>query len=172
MTGWDLVGKTALVTGGTKGIGLAIAEELAGLGAHVTIVARTATDVAATAAKLNGAGIVADVASRDDVRDRRRDRGPLHVLVHDAGTNVRKPLVEYDDATWERVARDQLTSAILLSRDLHPVLRDARGASVIHVGSVAVNSRYRPASRTPRPRPAWHKPRGRWRSVGARDRIA
>lgn len=138
MIGWDLRGKTALVTGGTKGIGRAVAEELAALGAHVTIVARTAADVAATSAALNGAGLTADVtSSADRARIVAAIRGPLHVLVHNTGTNVRKPLVQYDDATWERILATNLTSAILLSRDLHPVLRDARGASVIHVGSVA-----------------------------------
>ena len=138
MTGWDLRGKRALVTGGTKGIGRAIAEELAGLGAHVTIVARTAADVAATAAALNGTGITADVANpADRARIVAGIQSPLHVLVHNTGTNVRKPLVDYDDATWERILATNLTSAILLSRDLHPALRDARGASVIHVGSVA-----------------------------------
>jgi tropinone reductase I len=138
VTGWDLRGKRALVTGGTKGIGRAIAEELARLGAHVTIVARTAADVAATAAALNGTGITADVANpADRARIVAGIQSPLHVLVHNTGTNVRKPLVDYDDATWERILATNLTSAILLSRDLHPVLRDARGASVIHVGSVA-----------------------------------
>ena len=136
MTGWDLHGKRALVTGGTKGIGRAIAEELAQLGAHVTIVARTASDVAAAAAAIHGDGIVADVAT-ERAKIVAAIAGPLHVLVHNTGTNVRKPLVHYDDATWERILATNLTSAILLSRDLHPRLREASGASVIHVGSVA-----------------------------------
>jgi len=121
---WDLKGKRALVTGGTRGIGAAIADELRALGAEVITVARAGADVCAdiTAER---AKIVAAVT------------GPLHVLVHNAGTNIRSPLVGYDDATIEQLLALNLTSALLLSRDLHPRLAEARGASVIHIGSVA-----------------------------------
>ena len=125
---WDLRGKRALVTGATKGIGKAIADELAALGATVLGVARHGADVDAD---------ITVTADRARIVEAARVRGPLHVLVHNAGTNVRKPLVAYDDATIEQLIHLDLTSALLLSRDLHPLLRDANGASVIHVGSVA-----------------------------------
>jgi len=125
---WDLRGKRALVTGGTRGIGLAVVEEMRALGAEVMAVARPGADVDAD---------ITVAADRARIVAAARANGPLHVLVHNAGTNVRAPLVAYDDATIEKLIAMDLTSALLLSRDLHPLLRDARGASVVHVGSIA-----------------------------------
>lgn len=121
---WDLRNKRALVTGGTRGIGAAIVAELRALGAEVITVARSGADICADLTTERGK-IVAGVT------------GPLHVLVHNAGTNIRSPLVGYDDATIEKLLALNLTSALFLSRDLHPRLREAGGASVIHIGSVA-----------------------------------
>jgi len=137
---WQLRGRSALVTGGSRGIGHAIARELAELGASVLIVARTQAGVDEAARELGVAGVAADVteaAGRARIVAAVRARGPLHILVHNAGGNVRGPLVGYDDATIERMIALNLTSPLLLSRDLHPDLRAAGGASVIHVGSVA-----------------------------------
>lgn len=139
---WQLDGRNALVTGGTRGIGHAIASELIALGAKVTIVARAQADIDATVRELGAgttgvAGDVTSAADRARIVAHIAERGPLHVLVHNAGGNVRSPLVAYDDATIERLIALNLTAPVLLSRDLHPHLRAAGGASVIHVGSVA-----------------------------------
>jgi tropinone reductase I len=139
---WQLRGRNALVTGGTRGIGRAIVAELAELGAAVMLVARSPADVEAAVRELGGGvtGVAGDVTN---ATDRARivawvaERGPLHVLVHNAGGNIRSKLVDYDDPTIERLIALNLTAPVLLSRDLHPQLRAAAGASVIHVGSVA-----------------------------------
>lgn len=137
---WRLEGRTALVTGGSYGIGRAIARELVGLGASVMIAARTQEALDDASGELQVTGIAADVtepAGRARLVAAVRERAPLHILVHNAGGNVRSPLVGYDDGTIERMIALNLTAAILLSRDLHPELRAAGDASVIHVGSVA-----------------------------------
>jgi Tropinone reductase 1 len=141
MTPWVLTGKTALVTGGSRGIGRAVAEELQGLGARVLIVARNEATLGEAAGAIGATGILADVTT---VEGRARIvaavGGRLDVLVHNAGTNVRGPLVSYDDATIARLIELNLVAPLLLSRDLYPALRAggaAGGASVVHVGSVA-----------------------------------
>jgi Tropinone reductase 1 len=127
---WRLDGKTALVTGGTRGIGRAVADELAALGATVIVVARSPDPACPHET------IACDVVA-DRAKIVARVRGPLHVLVHNAGTNVRGPLTSYDDATIEKLLALNLTAPLLLSRDLHPRLAEAGGAAVVHVGSVA-----------------------------------
>ena len=139
---WQLRGRNALVTGGTRGIGRAIAGELLELGARVTLVARSQDGVDAAVRELGDrvTGIAGDVTRAEDrarIAAAVRAAGPLHVLVHNAGSNVRARLIDYDDATIERLIALNLTAPVLLSRDLHPALRDAGGASVIHVGSIA-----------------------------------
>jgi len=147
---WQLRGRTALVTGGSRGIGLAVARELADLGADLLIVARDPAGLdeavrglaaaTTTAAATTVTAIAADVTTaegRARIVAAVRERGPLHVLVHNAGGNIRSPLVGYDDATIERLIALNLTAPVLLSRDLHSALRAAGDASVIHVGSVA-----------------------------------
>lgn len=139
MDPWRLDGRQALVTGGTKGIGAAIVRELYTRGATVTVVSRTAADLAALAEQLPGiVTIAADVADPGDrSRILRHVAGPLHVLVNNVGTNVRKPTTELEPREWDGLMAVNAASAWDLCRQLHPQLREAGGASVINISSVA-----------------------------------
>jgi Tropinone reductase 1 len=141
---WRLDGYRALVTGGSKGIGLAVARQLASLGAEVIIVARSQStlDGAVAAAAVDGqrlTGIAADVsttAGREIVLAALPgDR--LDILVNNAGTNIRRPTTAYSETEFAQLIATNLTSAFELSRQLHPRLKASGRASVVNVGSVA-----------------------------------
>jgi Tropinone reductase 1 len=142
---WTLEGRRALITGGTRGIGRAIAEEFLALGADVTIVARTRADVDSLAATWKEhapafTGIVADVSSVEGmdriVAAMQRDADRLDVLVNNAGTNVRKRSVDYTREEVGSLMATNMMPAFELSRKLHPLLKASGGGSVVNVVSV------------------------------------
>jgi Tropinone reductase 1 len=142
---WSLAGRTALVTGATLGIGLAVAEEFLSFGARVVAVARDAERLSTQVETWRGAGaeaegVAADLSTaegRARVLRRLEELGRLDVLVNNVGTNVRKPAVEYAAEEYERVISTNLTSAFELTRAAHPLLKRAGGASVVNVSSVS-----------------------------------
>jgi Tropinone reductase 1 len=143
---WSLAGKTALVTGASLGIGLAVAEEFIGLGAEVVAVARDAARLEAQVEewRRGGAraeGVAADLSTpggRRSVLRRLDERGAaLDILVNNVGTNVRKAAVEYATEEYERIIATNLTAAFELTRAAHPLLKKAGGASVVNVSSVS-----------------------------------
>ncbi|HEX8187460.1 MAG TPA: SDR family oxidoreductase [Pyrinomonadaceae bacterium] len=142
---WSLAGRTALVTGGTLGIGLAVVEEFLSLGAKVLAVARDAARLEARVetwrrAGADAEGVAADLSTaegRAAVLRRLEEVGRLDVLVNNVGTNVRKPAVEFSAEEYERVISTNLTSAFELTRAAHALLRAAGGASVVNVSSVS-----------------------------------
>jgi Tropinone reductase 1 len=142
---WSLAGRTALVTGATLGIGLAVAEEVRALGARVVAVARDAARLEAQVeswrrAGADAEGVAADLSTaegRGAVLRRLEGLDKLDVLVNNVGTNVRKAAVEYSAGEYERVISTNLTSAFELTRAAHPLLKRAEGASVVNVSSVS-----------------------------------
>lgn len=142
---WTLQGRRALVTGGTRGIGRAVAETLARLGAGVTVVAR---DGERLARRLSGwredglaiRGVAADLAGaegRAAVAKAVLEAGSLHVLVNNVGTNLRRPAVDYREDEVARIFATNLDAAFYLTRACHPALVAAGDAAVVSVASVA-----------------------------------
>ena len=141
MTPFDLNGRVALVTGGNGGIGLGMASGLAAAGARVLIVGRNPDKNAAALAQLGEghAAFVADVTVETEcwaaVAEAEARFGQLDVLVNNAGGNrrIRPETVELAD--WSAVLDMNLTSAYLMSRAAHPLLRQ-RGGKVVNIGSL------------------------------------
>lgn len=143
---WRLDGRRAVVTGGTKGIGRAIVDELLGRGASVLVAARGREDLDERVGQWRAEGrsvygVAADVATPEGraavVRAVADALGGLDILINNAGTNIRKPTTEYDAEDFDLLMRTNLTSAFELCRAVHPLLRAAGGGSIVNVGSVA-----------------------------------
>jgi gluconate 5-dehydrogenase len=134
---FDLTGRTALVTGSTRGLGLALAQGLAEAGARVAINGRDASTVAAVAAEIPRA-----VAAPFDVTDEAAIAagvgalGPVDVLVNNAGITQRKPLVEFSLAEWQRILDVNLTSAFLVARAVVPGMIERGSGKVVNVCSL------------------------------------
>ncbi|KUN00921.1 gluconate 5-dehydrogenase [Streptomyces yokosukanensis] len=121
---FDIGGRTALVTGSSRGIGHALALGLAEAGCTVVLNGRDADRLSEAAARLpgdrirtavfdvtDGASVAAGIA---DVEERV---GPLDILVNNAGMQLRAPLLEFTDAAWHRILDTNLTSAFLVGRE-------------------------------------------------------
>lgn len=145
---WRLDGQLALVTGGSVGIGLAIARELLGFGADVLLAARDAASLESARADLaedfperDVQVFVADVAEDDQRRellDWVEDFGEgLHILVNNAGGNLTRAAVEYSEDEWRKIFEINLFSAFELSRYAHPLLTKHAASSIVNVGSVS-----------------------------------
>lgn len=144
MTG-PLAGRTAVVTGASRGIGRAIALRLAEAGAEVALWARDATALQRVANELTVLGArvqatacdVADPAAVDSAAERvRRTLAPVTIVVNNAGTVLRKPTAATTDADWRRVMAVNLDGTFYVTRAFLPDLTRA-GGRVINVSSIA-----------------------------------
>src|SRR3954454_3877557 len=143
---FNLTGKVALVTGGNGGIGLGIARGLAQAGARVAIIARN-TEKSHAAAKALAAEtgvaplvLTADVSAPDQVaaavNEAKKGLGRIDILFNNAGTSIRKMPQDLTPEEWHKVMDVNLTSAFLLSKAVHPHLKQAGGGKIINIGSM------------------------------------
>jgi NAD(P)-dependent dehydrogenase (short-subunit alcohol dehydrogenase family) len=145
---FDLTGKVAVVTGGTRGIGLMMARGLLQAGARVYISARKADEGEQARAELSAHGTVrfvqADLSTEEGCQGLAAAVGEhedeLHVLVNNAGATWGAPLTEFPAAAWDRVLDLNLKSPFFLTRAFLPLLQEAGTdddpARVVNVGSI------------------------------------
>ena len=142
MSHWSLEGRKAVVTGGTKGIGLAITKELLDLGADVLVVAR---DTKIIENKLLNSprlcrldGDVTDANFRKVLLEKVNENwGKLDILVNNVGTNIRKKFVEYTEEEYRKLFEINLFSMTALTQGAFDMLKNSGNASVINIASVA-----------------------------------
>jgi NAD(P)-dependent dehydrogenase (short-subunit alcohol dehydrogenase family) len=133
--------RVALVTGGGKGIGAAIARRLAGDGAKVAVLGRDAAALAKIAGEIGGLAVEADVTDAGAL-DRaiarvEADLGPIAIGVANAGISAAAPLATTDDATWDRIMAVNATASFRLARALVPKMVAAGWGRMIFVASNA-----------------------------------
>ena len=141
-----LRGRTALVTGGSSGLGRATALALAAAGADVAVLARGSADLERTAEEIRDAGgdvsaVVADIADATQVRRAieqvRQELGGVDVLVNAAGTDAPGPVAELEVDAWDRVLAVNLRASFLLSQAVWPDMRERGGGTIVNVSSIA-----------------------------------
>jgi 3-oxoacyl-[acyl-carrier protein] reductase len=141
-----LEGKVAVVTGASRGIGLAISRKLGGLGAKLSLCARSADKLQNVANELKSAGVeviivAADVSSGDDilslVEETKQAFGAIDILVNNAGIGYFGPFYEANESNWDSVLDTNLKSVFLLSKAVTKGMIERRGGHIINIASLA-----------------------------------
>jgi 3-oxoacyl-[acyl-carrier protein] reductase len=146
MSRFSLTGKCAVVTGGSRGIGAAIALGLAEAGADVLLTYREKHDEAqAVAGQIKAKGrralaVQMDVTHRlqvEQAAEQARAFGPIQILVNNAGINKPTDFDQVTDADWDMIVDANLKGPFVVSQVFLPLLKDAGGGAITHIGSVS-----------------------------------
>ena len=143
---FDLSGRVALVTGGSKGLGKAMARELALAGADIVISSRhedelkAALDEIVAGTQVRGTFCVADMTQRQDVEDLARSAlaamGKVDILINNAGYNIPEVLDGMGFENWDRTVELNLTSCVALTAALIPQMKERQWGRVINISSI------------------------------------
>jgi gluconate 5-dehydrogenase len=143
---FDLTGRTALVTGSSRGLGRAIAEGMGKAGARLIVNGTDPVRIEAAVGDMRAAGLAAEGAAFD-VTDEAAiikafeglDQAGIEVdiLVNNAGIQVRKPLIEFSSADWRKVIETNLTSAFVIGREAAKRMIPHRRGKIINIASLA-----------------------------------
>jgi NAD(P)-dependent dehydrogenase (short-subunit alcohol dehydrogenase family) len=143
---FDLTGRVALVTGGSKGLGLSMARVFAEAGADVLISSRHEDELKAAVAQIKDGNsgrveyLVADMINRDDVRrvaDTTVNKfGKVDIVVNNAGSNLPQQIDQIKDSDWDRLIELNLTSCMALTRAVVPSMKQGRWGRIIHISSI------------------------------------
>jgi NAD(P)-dependent dehydrogenase (short-subunit alcohol dehydrogenase family) len=140
-----LAGKTALITGASKGLGKAIALALAEAGARVVLASRNLDLLNETAAAVRKLGAQADVFPTDvsdEAQVRRLEKaiaetvGKVQILVNNAGMNIRKPVTDFTLAEWRQVMQTNVDGVFLMCRSFVPQMRGQGYGRIINLTSI------------------------------------
>ncbi len=142
---FDLTGKTAIITGATKGLGYGIAKTLASAGADIVVVSRTAADCRKVAAEIAGMGrraigIPADISKIDSINrmvdEAAQAMGKIDILVNNAGTAVTKPALELTENDWDNILNLNLKGQFFLAQAVAKLMQPQKSGSIINIASV------------------------------------
>jgi gluconate 5-dehydrogenase len=141
---FNLSGRTALVTGGSSGLGEAMAQALGLAGARVVLMARRPDALAQSAERLKAQGIEVltlrcDLASSEAAMQGARDAlalGPVDILLNAAGVNLREPFAEVTPASWQTQINLHLSAPFFLTQALAPAMKERGWGRVINIASL------------------------------------
>lgn len=143
---WNLKGKRALITGGTKGIGLAIAEEFLALGSEIIIVARNKNLIDKQIVKwqnegYKASGFASDLSKAEDRKNLLVEVNEIwdsfNILINNVGMNIRKKAQEFKSEEIETIFNTNMVSTYELCRFFYKNLKDSENASIVNLTSVA-----------------------------------
>ncbi len=136
MSPFSLVGKTALVTGASRGIGLAIARGMREAGAEVILAARSREKLEAVAAEIGGRVLEMDIADPESIKAAAAEAGDVDILANVAGMNIRGRAEEYTQEQYNRIMQTNLHGLFQLTQLIgKKMIERGQGGKIINIGS-------------------------------------